>query len=158
MTTTIHTRTGLDVLREVADGRGSMPMPPCSALLGWEPLSLEPGRVLVRFMAREEFCNPQGTVQGGFLAAMLDDTLGPALFTLLDEGQAAPTLEMKVTFLRPARPGPLVAEGRVVHRTRGIAFLEGTLMREDSEVIATATATARLLAPANGAGPNGHHG
>jgi uncharacterized protein (TIGR00369 family) len=157
MTVTIA-RTGLDVLREVAEGRGTMPMPPCSTLLGWEEISLEPGRVLVRFNAREEFCNPQGTVQGGFLAAMLDDAMGPAIFSLLDAGQAAPTLEMKVTYLRPARPGPLVAEGRVAHKTRGIAFLEGTLMREDSIVIATATATARILPAANGSQPNGHSG
>ncbi|MEX1253260.1 MAG: PaaI family thioesterase [Dehalococcoidia bacterium] len=143
-------RTGLDVLREVAEGNGPVPMPNCSALLGWEAISLEPGRVLVRFNARDEFCNPQGTVQGGFLAAMLDDAMGPAIFSLLDAGQAAPTLEMKVTYLRPARPGPLVAEGRVAHRTSAIAFLEGTLMREDSEVIATATATARILSSNNG--------
>jgi uncharacterized protein (TIGR00369 family) len=143
-------RTGLDVLREVADGKGALPMPPCSGLLGWEAISLEPGRVLVRFQARPAFCNPQGTVQGGFLAAMLDDAMGPALFTLLDDAQAAPTLEMKVTYLRPARPGPLVAEGRVLHRTKNVAFLEGTLMREDADVIATATATARILLPENG--------
>jgi uncharacterized protein (TIGR00369 family) len=146
----MEARTGLDVLREVAEGSGPLPMPPCSVLLGWEAISLEPGRVLVRFDAREEFCNPQGSIQGGFLAAMLDDAMGPALFCVLDEGQAAPTLEMKVTYLRPARPGPLVAEGRLVHRTKGIAFLEGTLMREDSEVVATATATARILSSTNG--------
>ena len=77
-------------------------MPPAAELLGWEALSIEPGRVRVRYAAREAFYNPMGTVQGGFLAAMLDDAMGPALFTLLEEGQHAPTLEMKVSFVRPA--------------------------------------------------------
>jgi len=78
--------------------------------------------------------------------------MGPALFTLLDAGQFAPTLEMKVSFLRAATPGPICGEGRVAHKTRNVAFLEGTLATEDGAVLATATATARILAPGNGAG------
>jgi uncharacterized protein (TIGR00369 family) len=61
---------------------------------------------------------------------------------------------MKVSFLRPARPGPLIAEGRVVHKTRTLAFVEGTLSTEDGDLIATGSATLRILA---GIG-NGHLG
>jgi uncharacterized protein (TIGR00369 family) len=120
-------------------------MPPAAALLGWKALSLEPGHVRVRYIARPEFANPQGAVQGGFLAAMLDDAMGPALFTTLGAEDFAPTIEMKVSFLRPARPGPLIAEGRVVHQTRSLAFLEGTLATEEGDLVATATATARIM-------------
>jgi uncharacterized protein (TIGR00369 family) len=135
--------SGLDVLLAAATtGNGA---PPCAQTLGWEAISIEPGRVRIRFQARDAFCNGMGNIQGGFLAAMLDDSMGPALFTELDEGQFAPTLEMKVSFLRAARPGPIVGEGRVAHRTRNVAFLEGTLSTEDGTVLATATATARIL-------------
>jgi uncharacterized protein (TIGR00369 family) len=135
--------TGLDVLRAVAEG--TVETPPAAVLLGWNALSLEPGHVRIRYIGRPEFANPQGAVQGGFLAAMLDDAMGPALFTLLAAEDFAPTIEMKVNFVRPARPGPLIAEGRVVHQTRSIAFLEGTLATEDGELVATATATARII-------------
>ena len=108
MMTTL-TRTGLAVLRDAA--LGNEPMPPCAELLGWQALELEPGRVRVRYTARQAFCNPQGTIQGGFVAAMLDDAMGPALYTLLDETQFAPTLEMKVSYLRPAMPGALSPKG-----------------------------------------------
>ena len=135
--------TGLEVLRGVSDGL--VETPPAAALLGWKALSLEPGRVRVRYTARPEFGNPQGAIQGGFLAAMLDDAMGPALFTTLGAEQFAPTIEMKVSFLRPARPGPLIAEGRVVHKTRSLAFVEGALSTEDGDLIATATATARIM-------------
>ena len=138
--------TGLDVLRAASDGL--VETPPAAALLGWKALSLEPGHVRVRYTAKPEFGNPRGAIQGGFLAAMLDDAMGPALFTTLAADQFAPTIEMKVNFLRPARPGPLIAEGRVVHRTRSLAFLEGTLATEEGELIATATATARITLPA----------
>jgi uncharacterized protein (TIGR00369 family) len=136
---------GIDVLLGVKDG--TVPLPPAAALLGWKALSLAPGRVRVQYTAREEFYNPHGTVQGGFLAAMLDDAMGPALFSLLDSHDFAPTIEMKVSFLRPAYAGALIAEGRVVHRTRRVAFMEGTLRADDGVLVATATATALIAGP-----------
>jgi uncharacterized protein (TIGR00369 family) len=136
--------TGLDVLRALDEGL--IEAAPAAELLGWKALELEPGRVKVRYTARREFGNPQGAIQGGFLAAMLDDAMGPALFTTLHGDQFAPTIELKVNYMRPARPGPIIAEGRVVHRTRSLAFLEGTLSTEDGDLIATGTATARIVA------------
>ena len=103
------------------------------------------GRIRVQFEATRDFTNPMGNVQGGFLAAMLDDTLGPALATTFEEHEFAPTLELKVSFLRPAKPGPLVGTGRVVHRGGSVAFLEGELHDTAGDLIATATATARLV-------------
>jgi uncharacterized protein (TIGR00369 family) len=120
--------------------------PPADVLLGWKAFTLEPGHVRVRYTARQEFTNPTGAIQGGFLAAMLDDAMGPALFTTLHGEQFAPTIEMKVSFIRPARPGPIIAEGRVVHRTRSLAFLEGNLSTEEGDLIATGSATARIVA------------
>jgi uncharacterized protein (TIGR00369 family) len=132
-------RSGIDILRNVAEGRAAMP--PAAALLGWQALEIRPGHVRVRYEAREAFYNPQGVVQGGLLAAMLDDAMGPAAFTLLNEGTFAPTLEMKVSFVRPARAGPLIAEGNVVHQSRRFIHAEGRLTTEDGQLIATATAT-----------------
>lgn len=140
--------SSIDILR--AADAGKWPLPPAAAPLGWKALEIEPGHVRVQYTAREEFYNPMGCVQGGFLAAMLDDAMGPAAFTLLDSDQFAPTLEMKVSFLHPARAGTLFAEGRVVHRGRSIAFMEGRLMTEDGVLIATTTATARIIASPNG--------
>jgi uncharacterized protein (TIGR00369 family) len=139
--------TGLDVLRAASEG--FVETPPAAALLGWKALSLEPGRVRVRYTAKPEFANPQGAIQGGFLAAMLDDAMGPALFTLLAAEDFAPTIEMKVNFVRPARTGPIVAEGSVVHKTRSIAFLEGKLETDEGDLVATATATARIIPSAD---------
>jgi uncharacterized protein (TIGR00369 family) len=123
--------------------------PPAATLLGWELEAVDPdaGTIVVRFTATEAFLNPAGTVQGGLLAAMLDDTLGPVLVATLQLGATAPTLELHVSFLRPAHPGSLRGRGRVVHRGGGVAFLEGELADGEGAVIARATATARVLGP-----------
>jgi uncharacterized protein (TIGR00369 family) len=108
------------------------------------------GTIRVRFTARPEFANPLGVVQGGFLAATLDDTLGPALQSTLAPDPFAPTLELKVNFISPARPGALIPEGRVASRGGSVALLAGELRSEDGALVATATATARIVVPRSG--------
>lgn len=119
--------------------------PPAAArTLGWELVSAdtEEGTVEVAFNADDRFLNPAGVIQGGFVAAMLDDTLGPALVSTLDRGQFAPTADLHVQFLRPAKPGRLTGRGRIVRRGKNIAFLSGELSDETGNVVAVATATA----------------
>jgi len=126
--------------------QGRAPLPPATALLGWELVSVDPdaGTIVVAFTASEQFLNPAGAIQGGFVAAMLDDTMGPALVATLGPGQFAPTSDLHVQFLRPARPGRLTGHGRVVRRGRDVAFLAGELTDESGEVVAVATATAQI--------------
>jgi len=134
---------------------GQRAAPPAAVTLGWQLSWVAPerGEIEVIFDARDCFTNPMGKVQGGFLAAMLDDTLGPALAATLDDGEFAPTLELKVSYLRPAVPGPIVGTGRVVHRGGTIAFLAGELKNEAGELLATATATVRIIRPQRGYSP-----
>lgn len=125
-----------------------LPRPPCAELLGWQVVDARPaeGWIRIRFEGRPEFRNPAGFIQGGFLAAMLDDTMGPAMFVYSEGRLFTPTIEMHVSFLSPARPGPLYGEGRVVQAGKSIAFLEGQLMDLSGTLVARATASARLVA------------
>ena len=122
-------------------------MPPISRLLGWRLIDLKPeeGMIRIGFEGREEFCNPSGFIQGGILAAMLDDTMGPAVFAMTDGRLYTATVSMTVNFISPAEPGPIIGEARVIQLGRTIAFMEGRLDRADGQRIATATANARLL-------------
>jgi uncharacterized protein (TIGR00369 family) len=68
------------------------------------------------------------------------------LVATLPAGQFAPTIELKVNFVRPANiGGALIGSGRVVARTKSIAFLAGELHDEAGQLIATASATARIV-------------
>jgi uncharacterized protein (TIGR00369 family) len=129
---------------DIVEGR--TPKPSVAVLLGWEVVTVDPeaGTIELEFTATDGFLNPVGVVQGGMLAAMLDDTLGPALVATLGPGQFAPTTDLHVQFLRPAHPGRLVGRGRVVRRGRQIAFLAGELVDESGAIVATAVATAQI--------------
>ena len=131
---------------------GRSPLPRAAATLGAEFIDAdtENGTIQLAFTATEDFTNPMGNVLGAFLAAMLYDTVGPALLATLQPDQFQSTLELKVSFLRPVRPGRLLGKGRVVHRDGDIAFLEASLSDSDDAVIAIASATARII-PLDGA-------
>src|SRR5258705_6055940 len=80
--------------------------PPSSRLLGWHLIDARPGDGWVRigFDGKKYFCNPAGFVQGGILSAMLDDTMGPAVFVMTEGRLYTATITMTVNFLAPARP------------------------------------------------------
>jgi uncharacterized protein (TIGR00369 family) len=126
---------------------GRAPKPRAAATLGWELIAadVDKGTIDVAFAATEAFTTPLGHVLGGFLAAMLYDTVGPALLATLPAHQFLSTLDLQTTFLRPAFPGRLIGHGRVVRRDGDIAFLAATLNAPDGEVVATATALARVI-------------
>lgn len=127
---------------------GRAPVPRAAATLGLELIDadVEKGTIELAFEGTEDFTNPTGNVLGAFQAAMLYDTVGPALLATLEPDQFQSTLEIGVHFLRPLRPGRVVGKGRVVQRDGDLAYLEAELVDSDGVTIATATATARVIA------------
>ena len=122
-------------------------MPPCAKLLGWRLLDAKPdeGCIKLAFEGRPEFCNPAGFIQGGMLSSMLDDTMGPAVLVMSEGRLYTTTISMTVNFLSPAKPGPIIGEARVTQLGKTIAFVEAKLTAEDGTVLATASASERLL-------------
>jgi uncharacterized protein (TIGR00369 family) len=126
---------------------GDLPAPKGAETLGirFTKIDAEAGAIEVDLQAKPEFTNPAGNIQGGFLAAMLDDTMGPALAATLAKGEHAPTLNLNVSFLRPATVGVIQGKGRVVRRGKDVCYLAGELYQA-GELIATASATALIRA------------
>ena len=122
-------------------------LPPAAKLLGWHLLDARPaeGWIRIGFDGKPEFCNPAGFVQGGMLAAMLDDTMGPAVFVMTEGRLYTTTITMTVNFLSPAVPGPITGEATVTQLGKTIAFVEGRLTGNNGTVLATASTSVRLV-------------
>ena len=118
--------------------------PPASETMGFSMLRVDQANkeIEVAFEGRREFTNPAGQIQGGFLCAMLDETMSVAGVVASGMTAFMPTLEMKTSFLRPALPGRLICVGRVVKWGRAIAFLEGEIYDDQRRLLAKATSTA----------------
>ena len=131
----------------IATALDRLTAPPSSKLLGWHLLDARPadGWVRIGFDGKPEFCNPAGFVQGGILSAMLDDTMGPAVFVMTEGKLYTATITMTVNFLAPAKPGPITGEATVTQLGKTVAFVEGRLMAADGTLLATASTSARLV-------------
>lgn len=117
---------------------------PSTETLGFRIVSVCQAEMTVEaeFEARAEvMANPMKLIQGGFLVGMLDEVMSTACVMMSGLTAAAPTLEMKTSFLRPAKPGLLRGLGRVLRWGKTIAFTEGELYDPEGRLIAKATGT-----------------
>lgn len=116
--------------------------------LGFELLLFETGRVTVGWTASADYCFPGDSgpvLQGGLVTAVLDASMGGAAHSVLDGGQTFLTADLRVEFLRPARPGPVRATGTIVRRTRRVVFCSADLADGDGAVLATSRCTQVVL-------------
>src|SRR5262245_20512456 len=100
--------------------------------------------VEMAFRMKPEFCHHMG-LQGGFIAAMLDNAMARAVFLVSNETLSPPTLELKVSYLAPGGAGDYRARGRVEQMGKSIAFLSASLWDATNTLIAKATSTAKLV-------------
>jgi uncharacterized protein (TIGR00369 family) len=130
-------------LRDVLAGQ---PTPKCAELTPFEILdaNFEDGFVRVEFAPQPAFRNHFGDIQGGFGVAMIDLLVSIAAYA--KTGQWMPTIEIKSSFVAPAKLGVCVGEGRVVKAGRNLVFMEARLWGADGRLAIHAMATA--IAPA----------
>jgi uncharacterized protein (TIGR00369 family) len=136
--------TGATAMTDVFE---KYPMPPCARHLGWVLLArdAQKGWARTSFDGRPEFLNGSGFVQGGFLCAMLDDTMGPAVLIASHGTRYPATIDMNVSFLAPAKSRRFFGEGRVVQLGKTVAFVEAQLSDDAGTIVARATSSVRLI-------------
>jgi uncharacterized protein (TIGR00369 family) len=124
-----------------------MALTPVAELLGRRLVRYDPqsGTAVLEFLARPEFANRHGTVQGGILAAMLDSATGASLMAGLPANLTAVTRELDTSFVKPAPIGPLRATARIVARDDRDAQVEAEITTADGVVVARATATLKII-------------
>ena len=99
-------------------------------------------RVRMAFDVPQIFANPTGAVQGGFIAAMMDEAMSTCCIIASNVTMTAPTLEMKTSYLRRLMPGPAAVEARILKWGRSAAFMEAECFDGEGQLVAKATATA----------------
>ncbi len=124
--------------------QNSKKRPPCSDTLGMRLTEVEQDvqRIRMAFEVSPSFANPTGAVQGGFIAAMMDEAMSTCVIIASNVTMTAPTLEMKISYLRRLMPGPAHVDARILRLGRSAAFMEAECFDADGKLVAKATATA----------------
>lgn len=119
----------------------SQPKPVCAALTPFEVVQadFEAGSVALRFAEQPAFSNHWGNIQGGFAVAMIDVLVSIAVYAKLR--QWCPTVEIKSSFVAPAKLGECRGEARIIRAGKALAFVEASLCGADGQLAVHATAT-----------------
>jgi len=150
-----HSASDLDaLLRSLlpAGARLQIP-PPCLTDMHGEFVEYVEGQSLrMRFPVLERYRNPLGHMQGGFVVAALDNTLGP--FSYLIAPPSA-TMALNTQFLRPVLADETAIECKawLVERTRGQLHLAAEARLSDGRVATLAQSVCQILPPPGDAKP-----
>ena len=113
--------------------------------LGFVYEGVEGDRIRLRTPWREDLVgDPEtGVFAGGLVTAMLDHVGGLAVWTKLGRYQPIATLDLRVDYMRPARPRvDLLSEARCYRVTRTIGFVRAWAFEDDpADPVAASQAT-----------------
>jgi uncharacterized protein (TIGR00369 family) len=112
--------------------------------LGFEMVRMADGESQLDFEPRPEHFNSFDVAHGGAVMTLLDVTMAVAARSLVDDDTGVVTIEMKTTFMQPCR-GKLAGKGRVMHRTKSMAFTEATVYDAEGRACAHASGTFKYV-------------
>ncbi|WP_454715428.1 PaaI family thioesterase [Caulobacter segnis] len=93
-----------------------------------------------------ELATADGSLFGGYLAALADQALAFAAMTVVPHDRLFRTVNLQMNFLKVGRSCPLTIEARVVARTRQLITARAEFRREDGALIVEATAQQIVMA------------
>ena len=111
--------------------------------LGFTIERFEAGESELNYTALPEHMNSFQVTHGGACMTLLDVTMAVAARSV-QKDMGVVTIEMKTSFMQPAI-GPLVAKGRLMHRTATMAFTEATIYDAKGRACSHATGTFKYV-------------
>ena len=126
---------------------------PFVELLGFELQKFEGGEATICFDPRPEHQNSFNVVHGGASMTLLDVVMAHAARSV-EPAMGCVTVEMKTSFMRPAR-GPMVARGKLIQRTRSMAFAEAWVYDAAGQLCSQSTGTFKYVPKAQPAAGQG---
>lgn len=110
-------------------------------LTGLEVLSADEAGSRFRMAVGDGHLQAYGTAHGGSLAGLLDAAMGLAVLGRIDAGEGCATIEMKINFTAPVRPGEVLAYGHVLTAGRRIVVAAAEATLPDGTVAAASMGT-----------------
>ena len=137
--------SGQDYLTDVLQGKASKS--PIAVALRLTLVEVSEGRVKYSGQPGEDFTNDVGSIQGGWVAALIDAAIGSAVHSALPPGVQYTTLELKVNFVRAVtiKSGQMNCSAETVHVGRRTATAKASVKDATGKLYAHATTTCLIL-------------
>jgi uncharacterized protein (TIGR00369 family) len=134
---------GLTMLAALNEGRGQPPQMIRTLKLDiWAGRmdSFGEGFLNVHWDVDPAYANPDGSIYGGWIAAMADNLLYLVSTTVMKEAEDASTSDLQLIFMRPVKEGRIRIETRVTERSRSTILCDCSFFLPDGRLAARATA------------------
>lgn len=105
------------------------------------------GASVLHYPVLPEHLNSFDVAHGGAVMTFMDVVMAAAARSV-DKDMGVVTIEMKTSFMRPAKVATgdkLVGRGLLQHRTRNLAFTEGRIYNSEGQLCAMATGTFKYV-------------
>ena len=137
--------SGSDYLTDVLEGKA--PKPPIAIALRLNLVEVSEGRVIYSGQPGEDFTNDVGSIQGGWVAALIDAAIGSAVHSALPQGVQYTTLELKVNYVRAItlESGKMHCIAETVHVGRTTSTAKASVKDAAGKLYAHATTTCLIL-------------
>lgn len=144
---------GFQAMMEQAGAAGLRLPPPAlldmqADIRDYRPGAADRGHVgaalLVRFPVLERYQNPMGAMQGGVVAAAVDNVVGPLSYLV---APPSVTAQLTVTYLAPVSEGAeaIEVEARLVHRAGRQLVFDAVVRGLDGAELAVARSTNTIV-------------
>ncbi len=130
---------------------------PHAKALGMKMEDYAKGNATIRVPYREDLIgDPEtGVIHGGVVTTMLDNVSGVAAFLAFSHPMPIATLDLRIDYTRPAKPGQdLIAHAECYRLTRSIAFVRGFAYDEDQDDLIATSVGAFMIGSNKQAGSN----
>ena len=126
-------------------GKKLMLPPPCATEMNVRFIEYISRKKLVcSFPVKKKYLNPIGVMQGGFITAAIDNTMGPLSF--LAAKNPAVTLDLHTTYIRGIPEGDtLTVEAEVKSRGLGTMYIKAKAFNSKNKLIAEAISQSYIL-------------
>ena len=137
--------SGLDYLTAMLQGKA--PKSPIAIALRLTLTEVSEGRVVYLGQPGEDFTNDVGSIQGGWVAALIDAAIGSAVHSALPRGVQYTTLELKVNYVRAMtiKSGQMRCIANTIHIGRTTGTAQARVEDTAGKLYAHATTTCLIL-------------
>jgi uncharacterized protein (TIGR00369 family) len=118
--------------------------PKCFVDMEAEVIAQGENRLRVRFPVRPRYQNPMGYMQGGYIVAAIDNTIGPLSFLVAPPNV---TTQLHTSYVRPVPPTEtyIEVEASLMEKTKRQLFFSATVYNSEGKIVALATAACMMV-------------
>lgn len=121
---------------------------PYARLLGIQVAEVGTGTATLTLKIRKELRQNHGVVHGGAIASLIDTATAFAIISLLSPKEKVTTVNLTISYLRPATDGQLSATAEIVRAGRRLFVVSAKVTDASGNLTATALSTyVRMLKP-----------